>query len=172
MASGHPVDSSFADDLEPSSVNSRHTVSNPNSYISEPAFGLVSQSASSSSLSNTTYANRAASKASATLARFGKAIYGGSVTTSTSQPLSITSSGVSISGKRIPSSHLPLDKAGANKTDTIKFTARSEIIAMGPSPTENAVSIAGKDCKYYTIVAAADATTLQTNEISLPNIAN
>lgn len=91
-----------------------------------------------------------ANKASGALARFGKAIYGGSVpaTAPVAAPTPVTAAS-SPSGSVSPRRHTHLyPPPPPAQTDEIVYKARSEIIAMGPSPTENAVAIAGKDCKY------------------------
>lgn len=88
-----------------------------------------------------TYANRAANKATGALARFGKAIYGGTTISAPTTPATPISP-VPPSGTVSPK--LPM--AASTRLDEIKFKTRSEIIAMGPSSTDNAVAIAGKDC--------------------------
>lgn len=95
-----------------------------------------------------TYANRAANKASGALARFGKAIYGSTTSSAPTTPATL----VSPISSGVGSPQGPPGVTG-NKKDEIVFKARSEIIAMGPSPTENAVAIAGKDCKCVPVNA-------------------
>lgn len=97
-----------------------------------------------------TYANRAANKASGALARFGKAIYGGttiSAPTTPATPFSPAPPSGTVSPK------LPV--AASTRLDDIKFKTRSEIIAMGPSSTDNAVAIAGKDCMFSSSSSAS-----------------
>lgn len=90
-----------------------------------------------------TYAN----KASGALARFGKAIYGTATSAPTTPPTPLQPSGsVSPRPPSAAASMAALPGASAGE-DEIIYKARSEIIAMGPSPTENAVAVAGKDCK-------------------------
>lgn len=161
---GQVSDATFYDEVhmsEPSSLNSRnsmsHYASNPGSFASEPAFAMtlagsnITPSNSLNVTGNNTYVNRAA-KATGALARFGKAIYGINdkppQNPATPAPNHIISN--NIPPPRPTAPHVPtIPTERPFKQDELNYTARSEIVAMGPSPTENAVAIAGKDCKYY-----------------------
>lgn len=125
------------------------SLSNPGSFASEPAFGVTSTSPSSNTTPShslnqagaNNYSNRTTSKATGAFARFGKAIYG------YNPPQNPPSNNTSSNSNTSPSQRPPPNTKRQYKQDELQYTARSEIIAMGPSPTENAVAIAGKDCR-------------------------
>lgn len=129
-----------------SSSGLRYSPSNHGSFASHDLGYNTSIPGSSSSgdLQNpqipgtNTYTNRAANKTSTALIRFGKAIYGGGSSQNPLPPLS---------GATVPASRNSSATDKPFRPNSIQHVARSEIIAMGPSSTENAVAIVGKDCK-------------------------
>lgn len=125
-----------------SSLGTHNAFSAPGSFISEPSFAKANAGSSPTNIStlqsfsgDNNYANRT-SKATVALARFGKALYGSSSQVLATPAASFTTQDTSLTEMDV-------------KKDSISFAARSEIIAMGPSPTDNAVAIAGKDCKSF-----------------------
>lgn len=127
------------------SLGTHNALSAPGSFISEPSFAKANAESSPTNTSTPqsfsgdhNYANRTASKATVALARFGKALYGSSNQVLTTPTTSFTTQDTSSTERNI-------------KKNSISFAARSEIVAMGPSPTENAVAIAGKDCKLIAL---------------------
>ena len=84
------------------------------------------------------------------LARFGKAIYGGSTPAT---PATLSSSNIPLRQQQQQQVQQSQRQPPVmpSRQDEIKYTARSEIIAMGPAHTDNVVAIAGKDCKFTAI---------------------
>lgn len=106
--------------------------------------------------SPTSYANRAASaiKATNALARFGKALYGSSTT-------STINSGTSAPDVSLSSS---LDSSTEPKlTPSLRYLAKSGIIAMAPTADRTTVAIAGKD--FFQILKIGEDSISQMHDL-------
>lgn len=103
--------------------------------LSEGAIPGGSHQSFSGPLSMTSESSNKKAKPSSALSRLGKAFYG-------TPTIQATTPGVS--GAQSPTNARRPD---VKRPLFLKYSARSEIVAMGPSHTENAVAVVGKDCK-------------------------
>jgi hypothetical protein len=106
--------------------------------------------------SPTSYANRAASaiKASNALARFGKALYGSSAASTTNSVTSVPDASLSSS----------VDSNMESKpAPSLRYLAKSGIIAMAPSSDRTAAAIAGKD--FFQVLKVGDESITQVHDL-------